>query len=352
MKIIFLLFSPFFVTSLIGQPQDYYNSAKNKKGEDLKSALHNIIKNHTLFPYTSSSTDVWDILKLTDRDTSDTTLVELIYSGDKINGAQEYNNGSGWTREHIWAKSRGDFGTSLGAGTDVHALRPCNNSINSTRNNRAFDECINCNKVNYQGSPSGNFTDNNLWTFEPRNEVKGDIARMLFYMATRYEQEDGVDLELDDTIRSNTDKLPKHGVLTTLLYWNEIDSVDEKEERRNEIIYSKFQKNRNPYIDYPELAYYVFGAKKNDVWMQEIIINTPEVKQKECFTIKNHNQRNYSLYNPTNQSEEIIIINAVGQIIERLNLKAFEEQTLQFKNSGIYFISGSNCSYSKKIVLR
>ena len=48
----------------------------------------------------------------------------LIYSGISVNGEQEYNGAKGWTREHIWAKSRGDFGISIGAGRDVHALRP------------------------------------------------------------------------------------------------------------------------------------------------------------------------------------------------------------------------------------
>ena len=222
------------------QPVGYYNGTAALKGKELKTQLHEIIKGHVEFPYTSSSTDVWDILKLTDRDPSDTTLVELIYSGALVNGAQEYNSGSGWTREHVWAKSRGNFGTSLGPGTDVHAIRPCYNSINSLRNNRAFDNCSSCNNVQYLGSNTGSFTDSNVWTFEPRDEMKGDVARMIFYMATRYEQEDGVDLELDDSIRINTDQSPFHSVLTTLLIWNKLDKVSAKEKRRNNIIYDDF----------------------------------------------------------------------------------------------------------------
>ena len=254
------------------QPVGYYDNARNKTGNDLKDALHEIIKGHVEFPYTSSSTDVWDILKLTDRDPSDTTLVELIYSGALVNGAQEYNSGSGWTREHVWAKSRGNFGTSAGPGTDVHAIRPCYNSINSSRNNRAFNNCSSCNNVQYLGSNTGSFTDSNVWTFEPRDEMKGDVARMIFYMATRYEQEDGVDLELDDTIRSNIDQSPFHSVLTTLLIWNKLDKVSAKEKRRNNIIYDEFQKNRNPYIDHPELADYIFGNLKSVKWMAQTYV--------------------------------------------------------------------------------
>ena len=257
---------------VFAQPVGYYENARNKTGNDLKDALHEIIKGHVEFPYTSSSTDVWDILKLTDRDPSDTTLVELIYSGALVNGAQEYNSGSGWTREHVWAKSRGNFGTSAGPGTDVHAIRPCYNSINSSRNNRGFDNCSSCNNVQYLGSNTGSFTDSNVWTFEPRDEMKGDVARMIFYMATRYEQEDGVDLELDDTIRSNIDQSPFHSVLTTLLIWNKLDKVSAKEKRRNNIIYDEFQKNRNPYIDQPELADYIFGNLKSVKWMAQTCV--------------------------------------------------------------------------------
>ena len=270
-------FSLVFLISILAkavfaQPVGYYDNARNKSGNDLKDALHEIIKGHVEFPYTSSSTDVWDILKLTDRDPSDTTLVELIYSGALVNGAQEYNSGSGWTREHVWAKSRGNFGTSLGPGTDVHAIRPCYNSINSLRNNRAFDNCSSCNNVQYLGSNTGSFTDSNVWTFEPRDEMKGDVARMIFYMATRYEQEDGVDLELDEIIRINTDQSPFHSVLTTLLIWNKLDKVSAKEKRRNNIIYDDFQKNRNPYIDHPELADYIFGHLTSVKWMAQTYV--------------------------------------------------------------------------------
>ena len=261
-----------FAKVVFAQPVGYYDNARNKAGNDLKDALHEIIKGHVEFPYTSSSTDVWDILKLTDRDPSDTALVELIYSGALVNGAQEYNSGSGWTREHVWAKSRGNFGTSAGPGTDVHAIRPCYSSINSSRNNRAFDNCSSCNHVQYLGSNTGSFTDSNVWTFEPRDEMKGDVARMLFYMATRYEQEDGVDLELDDIIRSNIDQSPFHSVLTTLLIWNKLDKVSAKEKRRNNIIYDEFQKNRNPYIDHPELADYIFGHLTSVKWMAQTYV--------------------------------------------------------------------------------
>ena len=192
------LLSLFMTITLVAQDSAYYQTAFNHGGEELKFELNQIIRNHTAYSYTSGSTDVWDILKETDRDTANPDNVILIYSGRSVDAEQEYNGGSGWNREHVWAKSRGDFGTTKGAGTDVHHLRPCDISVNSTRNNRNLDTCITCVDVIDGGFDTGSKYDANLWTFEPRDEVKGDVARMIFYMAVRYEGENiEPDLELN-----------------------------------------------------------------------------------------------------------------------------------------------------------
>ena len=116
-----LLFLAVFLLSanfISGQvPDNYYAGTENLRGKALKHALYEIIKGHKEYPYSSSSTDVWDILKETDKDTANPNNVILFYTGWSVNAAQEYNNGKGWNREHVWAKSRGDFGTSPGPGT-------------------------------------------------------------------------------------------------------------------------------------------------------------------------------------------------------------------------------------------
>ncbi len=240
-------------------PAGYYDAARDLTGEDLKSALHEIIKGHTEYPYTSSSTDVWDILKETDCDTTDATHVILFYTGWSVDAAQEYNNGEGWNREHIWAKSRGDFGTAPGPGTDIHHLRPADISVNSARSNRWFDEA---DEPYYDdGINTGCYTSSTRWVWEPRDAVKGDVARMIFYMATRYEGENGEpDLEMIDYIpddRYTTD--PIHALESTLLKWHKEDPVDNFERHRNEVIYS-YQHNRNPFIDHPEYAALIWGS--------------------------------------------------------------------------------------------
>jgi endonuclease I len=250
-----LLFVGLFLSlgSFAQIPSDYYLAADGLSGESLKSALHDVIKDHVEFPYTSSNTDTWDILKESDRDTVYSDNVILFYSGWSVNGGLEYNDAKGWSREHVWAKSHGDFGTSLGAGTDCHHLRPCDISVNSARGNDDFDIGGSI-YVDGDGVTQCK-TDADSW--EPRDEVKGDVARMLFYMAVRYEGENGEpDLELLDEV--NTVDIVEagkgfHGKLSTLIEWHKADPVDSFEINRNDVIYS-FQNNRNPFIDHPEFV--------------------------------------------------------------------------------------------------
>jgi endonuclease I len=245
-------------------PEGYYDLADGLSGEELKSALNVIIKGHTEFPYTSSSTDLWDILKESDRDTTNSNNVILFYTGWSVNAAQEYNNGSGWSREHVWAKSRGDFGTSLGPGTDAHHLRPADISVNSARNNRWFDTC----STPYLdgGLETGCYTSSSRWVWLPRDEVKGDVSRMIFYMATRYEGENGgPDLEVIDYIPSDSyTKDPIHAKLSALLAWHLEDPVDNFEQNRNKVVYS-YQGNRNPFIDHPEYVGAIWDSSLDDI---------------------------------------------------------------------------------------
>ena len=83
------------------QPWTYYQDAWGEDGDDLREALYDIIRVHTRLTYSSSSTDTWDVLKVSDADPTNATNVMLIYAGIPVNGPQEYNNNQGWTREHV-----------------------------------------------------------------------------------------------------------------------------------------------------------------------------------------------------------------------------------------------------------
>lgn len=282
-------------------PPGYYNSAEGLKGSELKAALNDIIDNHVKFSYTSSNTDVWDILKETDKDTIDPTKVILIYTGWTVDAAQEYNSGSGWTREHVWAKSRGNFGTSQGAGTDVHALRPCDVSVNSARNNRWFG----IGEYEYidGDGPTGSYTSASSWVWEPRDEVKGDIARMMFYMATRYEGENGeLNLQLIDYIPSdNNTNEPIHGLFSVLRQWHIDDPVDDWERNRNDVIYS-YQQNRNPFIDHPEFVGKIWGhvLDEYEIGFKDEIVSTSSLSKEQI----------------ANSKELVMVVDALGRKVE------------------------------------
>ncbi|PWW57041.1 endonuclease I [Actinokineospora spheciospongiae] len=226
----------------------YYASALGKTGPALESALHNIISTGV----TKLSYDaVWAALKNTDQDPNNSGNVILVYSG---RSQSKSTNGGGvddWNREHVWAKSHGDFGTATGPGTDIHHLRPEDVSVNSTRGNKDFDN---------GGSPvteaSGSYTDAD--SFEPRNAVKGDVARMIFYMSVRYEGGDGwADLEVNESTSNSSN--PNIGKLSVLKQWNAQDPPDAFEKRRNQVIYDTYQHNRNPFIDHPEWVTSIWG---------------------------------------------------------------------------------------------
>ncbi|CAG9606607.1 endonuclease [Pseudoneobacillus rhizosphaerae] len=251
--------SPFFsqapvdpVTPPIVPPVDngtvstYYANANGLTGAALKTALHNIIKVQTKITYDQAR----EALKETDEDPNNPNNVILLYKGTSQAKSTFGSGANDWNREHVWAQSHGNFGTGVGPGTDIHHLKPTDASVNSSRGNKDFDnggtahnECTLC---KYDGD-----------SWEAPDRVKGDIARMLMYMDVRYEGNGEINLELVDYTGTSG---AKHGKISTLLQWHLQDPVDEFEIRRNNVIYEKYQGNRNPFIDHPEWAAMIFKA--------------------------------------------------------------------------------------------
>ena len=264
-------------------PQDYYQEANGKSSDELKEALHQIISNHVVYPYTSSSTtDTWDILQLSDQDPDNHDNMILLYTGrsqdkgyrDGSGNYSQYENGNGtqnnsWNREHVWPKSHGFPDEDDNAYTDVHNLKPCDRSVNSSRGTKDYD---------FGGSQHSEatdcLTDSDSW--EPPNSVKGDIARILFYMVVRYDpgfdHENNIfDLELVDyTTPNNND--PIFGKLSSLIQWHFDDPVDDFEINRNEIVFG-FQQNRNPFIDHPNLVNFLWGEYVGENWNENLGLN-------------------------------------------------------------------------------
>lgn len=249
-----ILLNLIFLLGFTQIPSGYYDNAIGLSGDELKAALHNIIDDHTEKSYG----DVRYILDESDKDPNNSSNVRTIYSDISVSGT--WDSGATWNREHVWAKSRGigDVSNStFGAGSDVHNLRACVPQINSDKSNRWFAECNT--SYSYGGSATGSYYSGNDWNsstffWKPRDEDKGDVARIIFYMATRYEGDGGgePDLEVIDYIPSNNSTTdPVHALLSDLLQWHKDDPVDDFERNRNNVIYS-YQNNRNPYIDNPQ----------------------------------------------------------------------------------------------------
>jgi len=246
------------------QQTGYYNGTSAKEGDELKAALHNIIKGHTPYSYYTSK----QIFKLSDADPTNPDNVILVYTG-RSHDNDDYGTGGNFiNREHVWAKSHGNFADWAPMYGDVHNLKPADASVNMDKSNKDFD-----NGGTQHTEATGCYYTDSTW--EARDEVKGDIARIIFYMSTRYEGGNGeIDLEVVDW--NNTYPNAQHGKLSTLLQWNLLDPPDEFERNRNNVIFS-YQKNRNPFIDNPEFVELIWGGETASPLSIDNVEISPEV---------------------------------------------------------------------------
>ena len=339
-------------------PQGYYDQANNLSSDELKEALHQIISNHVIFPYTSNSTDTWDILQESDQDPNENNNMILVYTGrsqekgyrDGSGNYSQYENGNGtqsnsWNREHIWPKSHGFPDEDDNAYTDVHNLKPCDRSVNSSRGTKDFDF-----GGNQHSEASDCLTDSDSW--EPPDYVKGDIARILFYMVVRYDpgvdhENNTFDLELVDyTTPNNTE--PILGKLSSLLDWHLSDPVDDFEINRNQIIFG-FQENRNPFIDHPNLVNYLWGDNVGLVWNENLTVPENEIVKTIIYPNPSSGIINFS----SDMEDEIIeIFNLNGQNILNKIIDSSNSVELDLP-SGIYFLRSNTKSgiYNSKLII-
>ena len=169
-------------------------------------------------------------------------------------------------REHVWPKSYGSF-YELGAGADLHHLRPADSVINSTRSNDYMGTVANRDSHKVILKQTGKTVGyQNGGVFEPLDNVKGDVARIFLYLYVKWQQPNLFEnlskdqlppMDTDDSANSGTKAIES---LATLLAWNYEDPVDAWEMEQNDLI-QLVQGNRNVFIDYPELAWSVFGLE-------------------------------------------------------------------------------------------
>ena len=244
--------------AMAGIPDDYYAAANGKKKEALKAALHDIIRPNkdNLLKYGSGDGYTWSGFYITDRD-ADGYVIDR-YSNDRRKFTSTTNAVSGMNIEHSFPKSWWG-GSNNEAYRDLYNLMPCEQKINSSKSNYAMGKVTDVNVTNgctkVGTGPTSPGKSAQLW--EPDNKWKGDFARDYFYMVTAYSDltwtSNGLDMLEDDDWPTM-----QEWAYTLLLEWARQDPVDEIERKRNDDVYG-IQKNRNPFVDFPNLAEYIWG---------------------------------------------------------------------------------------------
>ncbi|MCZ6598592.1 MAG: endonuclease [Planctomycetota bacterium] len=291
-----------------GPPPGYYDPVDDSTPATLRQTLHEVIDDHTRFPYTSSAPDTWDILELAEEDPADAGRILDVYRNASF--AKQGGGNPFYNREHTWPKSYGfpDDGWDNYPYSDCYQLRLCDDGYNSSRSNKPFRICsASCSEKptdpnDGQGGGTGIYPGNSNWTsgaftqgtWETWIGKRGDVARAMFYLDVRYEGgSHGItgasepDLILTDSEAlidaSNTgqnEPVAYMGILSVLLQWHLEDPVDDRERARNDVVYS-FQGNRNPFIDHPEWVACLFegncdgaggggGSASSDPWINEL----------------------------------------------------------------------------------
>lgn len=256
-----------FTVSFAQIPSGYYNTATGT-GYTLKTQLYNIIKGHTDNGYaglytTYQTSDVDNFYE------NDGTVLDM-YS-ENPSGTDPYNYSTGTTqrcgsysvegdcynREHIIPQSV--FNEQSPMVSDAHFITPTDGKVNGMRSNYPHGTVSSVTYTSQNGSKLGSSSVSGYsgTVFEPVNAFKGDIARMYFYFATRYENTvSGYSFPMFD---GSANKVFTTAFLNVLLAWHAQDPVSAREIARNNAIYGR-QNNRNPYIDHPEYVNQIWGG--------------------------------------------------------------------------------------------
>lgn len=242
---------------------EYYSQINSSAtDDDLKTQLQNLINPHTVFSYD----DIWsafptidiylpnypcdaDLTQIPDVYSSNCWVTEKDLPEDGECGNYQ-KEGDCFNREHLWPKSWfGGFSAGENAQTDLFELWPSDGYVNGLRGNLPFGDVIES-TVYYtstNGCRMGTCTNYSGNCFEPASYLKGDFARSYFYLSTAYWNKWSC-CDTDGVNRSDI----KPWMESILRQWHANDAVDPTEVNRNNVIYSDWQGNRNPFIDYPE----------------------------------------------------------------------------------------------------
>lgn len=234
----------------------YYKDADGKSGKALKTALSTIINDHTNIGYDG----LYEAYKKTD--TRADGYVRDWYSNatNYKHGVDNKGNyskeGDMYNREHSVPQSW--FSEKAPMKADIVHVLPTDGYVNNRRSNYPFGEVSSVtysSKNSYSKLGSCKTSGYSGTVFEPNDEIKGDMARIYFYMTTCYQSQCG---NWSGGIFTS-DGLVKW-TMDLMMTWSKQDPVDDIEIARNNAVY-EVQNNRNPFVDYPGLEEYIWGTE-------------------------------------------------------------------------------------------
>lgn len=225
-------------------------SATGGMNGELRQSLSELIYPAGFYSYSGNDTGTLsEQLQEADEDPNNHSNMVMFYTRDSITKTWANPGVEVWNREHVWCQSlsNNNWGTSKG-GTDILHLRPTYKSTNSTRNNHPYGNVVDKVSKTYNNMFYGYLEDHGD-LFEPLDCVKGDVARIIMYVWTTYNNS-SKPLNIKSVFES----------YDTLLQWHTMDRPDALEGHRNDYCQNQSkQKNRNPFVDHPELGWKIFG---------------------------------------------------------------------------------------------
>ena len=267
-RLIFLLIlhSSLFSLHFATAQEQYYRKAEGLRGTELKEALHNLIQPAFVLDYGGGVGKTWSGFWQTDQ-------MEDMQVRDRYSNTVRYFNPdmsavSNMNIEHIWANSWWGH-VKNNAYQDLFNLYPADATANGRKSNNPIgivDGTIAyTNGVTKVGKSTSYRADSLITVWEPADQWKGDFARTYFYMATCYSHMTSLWTTTEGllTVDPNSPLLMRPWVYNLMLEWAEADPLDEIEQDRCDAI-CEIQGNRNPFVDYPELCYYIWGDKADE----------------------------------------------------------------------------------------
>lgn len=258
-------------------PHGYYDDCENKMGgKTLLKALHQTISDHDVVSYSG----LWNVYLTSDID--ENGKIWDMYSTKRWTPSKEqcgnyHSVGDCYNREHSMPKSWFDDKSPMVS--DAFHIYPTDGKVNGQRSNYPYGECSGGMSEPSNGSVKAlgklgtcTFPGYSGTVFEPDDEYKGDFARSYFYMAACYN--DKISGWKSDMLAKNDYPCYTSWAVDLLLKWHRQDPVSRKELDRNDAVYA-YQGNRNPFIDHPELAEYVWGTKTSERWTSKAGNETP-----------------------------------------------------------------------------